>query len=613
MRNRVGKVGRAAIALLMAMGMTVQVFAAQAFPDVQPDKYTWAYQEISSMADAGIIKGYEDGTFRPENVVTKLEALSLIARILGVSDEVNESLTAFAVDHYAADLEPYELPYGEEELSFLLAKQILTVNELEAYIGKDNQSTGLKRYEVAILLTKAMGAEEETKAKVITSLDYSDTNDIPSTAKKYVEYVTEQGLMQGMDKEANIFVPLGDVTRAQAAVVLYKLQELADYDSYQGIVASIESTNDTIRIKDIEGEDHAYTIPDDTALRFEGETIDTDSIEIGMEVVVTTRGGSLFSMDFITALADEEVSGKYVGTSSSGGNTIIKIDKIGAVEDARKEYRVADTVIVSKNGDTVALTNLKVNDYVKLSVKGGKVVAITAESSSKTVKGKVTDIILEPTFVLRVKVSGGEEEDFHTDSVVKVAKNGKTATLNDILVGDSVTLTTEYNVITNIEAESQTDSLTGVIESVNVSSSPTITLKVDGKSVTYPVARDAEILLDSKAGTIYDLRLNVNAKITLESDTVVKIETRPVENVTQITGVVEVINPAYNMLGVTYVDPETKQSRTDQVFVKKAAAIISSAEGKTADLEDIQVGQTVSVIGSINTGIFEATTVVIID
>lgn len=611
MRNFGGKIGRIAVASLLAVGMAVQVFAAAAFPDVSEEKYAWAYKEISSMADDGIIKGYEDGTFRPENVVTKLEALSLVARILGSGNEANEALCAFATDHYAADLEKYELPYGEEEISFLLVKGLLTTDELDGYISQDNQNVGLKRYEVAILLTKAMGAEDEVKSKLITSLDYSDTNDIPSTAKKYVEYVTEQGLMQGM--EANTFVPMGDVTRAQAAVVLYNLQELAQYDSYQGIVASVESANDTIRIKDIEGEDHAYTIPDAAKLRFEGEEIDTDGIAVGMEAVVTTSGGSLFSIDFITAQTDEEVSGKYVGTGRADGVATIKIDKIGAVEDERKEYKVADTIVVTKDGESAALTDLKAGDFVTLNVTGGKVVTVTAEAGSKRVKGKVTDIILEPTFILRVKVTGGEEQDFYAGSSVKVAKNGATATLNDILIGDTVQLTTEYSLITNIEATSSTDSFTGVIEEVNVSSSPSITLKVDGKSVSYPVARDAEILLDDKAGTIYDLRLNVNAKITVESDTVVKIETKPAENVTQVTGTVEIINPAYNMLGVTYVDPETKQSRTDQIFVKKAAAIISSSDGKSKDLDDISVGQTVSVIGSINTGIFEATTVVIID
>ena len=605
------KVGRAAVASVLAAGMAMQAFAAASFPDVSQTKYAWAYKEISSMADEGIIKGYEDGTFRPENTVTKLEALSLIARILGVNDDVNASLKAFALENYAGELEKYKLPYGEAELSFLLIKGVLTVDELESYIGPDNQNVGLKRYEVAVLLTKAMGAEEETKAKVITSLDYTDTNDIPSTAKKYVEYVTEQGLMQGM--ENNTFVPVGNVTRAQAAVVLYKLQDLAAYESYQGIVASITATNDTIRIKDIDGEDHSYTIPDATMLRFEGEKIDTDAIAVGMEAVVTTKAGKLFSMDFITAQVDEEISGKFVGTSRSSGTTIVRIDKIGAVEDARKEYKVSDKLVVTKDGKTVTLNDVKVGDFVTLNLTGGKVVSIKAEASSKKVKGKVTDIVLEPAFVLRVKVSGGDEEDFYAGTVVKVAKNGKTAALSDILIGDSVTLTTQYNVITNIEAESQTDSLTGVIEEVNVSSSPSIKIKVDGKSISYPVARDAEIKLDDKAGTIYDLRLNVNAKITVESDMVVKIETRPVENVTQITGTVEVINSAYNMLAVTYVDPETKQSRTDQVFVKKAAAIISSAEGKTAALKDIQVGQTVSVIGSINTGIFEATTVIIIN
>ena len=46
----------------MAVLGTTTVFAANPFSDVTPD--SWAYQSVSQLADAGIINGYPDGTFK---------------------------------------------------------------------------------------------------------------------------------------------------------------------------------------------------------------------------------------------------------------------------------------------------------------------------------------------------------------------------------------------------------------------------------------------------------------------------------------------------------------------------------------------------------------------
>ena len=65
--------------------------AFAAFPDVSQEKYEWAVDAIDSMSKKGIIKGYEDSTFRPENAITKLEGIVLVARVLGCNDKANET------------------------------------------------------------------------------------------------------------------------------------------------------------------------------------------------------------------------------------------------------------------------------------------------------------------------------------------------------------------------------------------------------------------------------------------------------------------------------------------------------------------------------------------
>lgn len=51
----------------------------QHFPDVTPDK--WYYEAVNNMAEAGILKGYSDGLFHPDDLVTKGEVATIFCRI----------------------------------------------------------------------------------------------------------------------------------------------------------------------------------------------------------------------------------------------------------------------------------------------------------------------------------------------------------------------------------------------------------------------------------------------------------------------------------------------------------------------------------------------------
>lgn len=56
-----------------------QAAAAVGFQDVS--SHFWAYEEISYLSGKGVIKGYEDGTFRPNQTVTKEQAMVMVQRV----------------------------------------------------------------------------------------------------------------------------------------------------------------------------------------------------------------------------------------------------------------------------------------------------------------------------------------------------------------------------------------------------------------------------------------------------------------------------------------------------------------------------------------------------
>lgn len=50
----------------------------QAFPDVTPDK--WYYKEIQRGNFYGLLYGFPDGTFKPDNTMTRAEMGAVITR-----------------------------------------------------------------------------------------------------------------------------------------------------------------------------------------------------------------------------------------------------------------------------------------------------------------------------------------------------------------------------------------------------------------------------------------------------------------------------------------------------------------------------------------------------
>lgn len=87
-----------AIAVVFSMGIATS-FAA--FTDV-PSTVNYA-EAVNILSNLGIITGYEDGTFRPNNTITRAEVATIIVRAMNLSE--TQGATAFTdvpADHWAA-------------------------------------------------------------------------------------------------------------------------------------------------------------------------------------------------------------------------------------------------------------------------------------------------------------------------------------------------------------------------------------------------------------------------------------------------------------------------------------------------------------------------------
>ncbi|MGB9552918.1 MAG: S-layer homology domain-containing protein, partial [bacterium] len=88
-------VTRAQFAKLVAVafGLNTTGFTSSTFNDVPPDH--WALGYIEAVAQKGWVKGFPDGGFHPEENITREQMATLMIRVLGREEEASKYQEAF--------------------------------------------------------------------------------------------------------------------------------------------------------------------------------------------------------------------------------------------------------------------------------------------------------------------------------------------------------------------------------------------------------------------------------------------------------------------------------------------------------------------------------------
>lgn len=79
-----------------------QPITKENFPDT---KNHWANKSMNAMYEKGYLKGFEDGTFGPDNPITRAQAVAIINRIAGIEDATSQSpiFTDVSTEYWAFD------------------------------------------------------------------------------------------------------------------------------------------------------------------------------------------------------------------------------------------------------------------------------------------------------------------------------------------------------------------------------------------------------------------------------------------------------------------------------------------------------------------------------
>jgi heme-binding NEAT domain protein len=165
----------------------------------------WAQAAIEKAVQSGLVKGYDDNSFRPNNPVSRAEFAVLISRALKLEGSTAQS-TQFS--------DQSSIPaWAKDGVAQIAALQILSGYE----DGSFRADRKITRTELAVIMVRAKGLTVDANA-VPT---FSDAADIPAWARPYVAAAEQAGLISG--KGNNRYAPADYATRAEAVSLLVKL------------------------------------------------------------------------------------------------------------------------------------------------------------------------------------------------------------------------------------------------------------------------------------------------------------------------------------------------------------------------------------------------------
>ena len=168
----------------------------------------WAYGYVKALAEKNVINGYDDGTFRPSNNVTREEFVKMIISATGMLQA-------------GAECEFSDVPAGAwyyEYVASAYAKEIVSGMDEGAFgIG-----TNITRQDVAVIAARIIKRLKGTVPETVEST-LTDIDTVSDYATDSVKLLNGMGIINGYDDGS--FMPKNTLTRAEAATIISRLIE----------------------------------------------------------------------------------------------------------------------------------------------------------------------------------------------------------------------------------------------------------------------------------------------------------------------------------------------------------------------------------------------------
>lgn len=425
------------IVLAIAMILTMVPFSAFADETTASDlDGHWAENVITEWMDYGVIKGYEDGTIRPNNSITRAEMTAMLDRVMDYQTKAANNFSDLQ-DTWYTDV-------------------ILKANAAGVIGGYPDGTVKpdatITRQEAVAMFSRVLSLGTESAPEA----SFTDNADVADWAKDAVNAMAAKGYIHGSDGQ---FRPNDGITRAEVITIFNNIfaELYQTAGEYTGEVdgSAVVSTDD-VTLKDM-------TITGDLIIAEgvgDGHVV-LDNVTVDGQLIV--RGGG-------------ENSVIIKGSSKIGTVSVERID--GAVRVAVEDNASVNAVLIDNGGqdvklegtiDTVSVAAANVNVDITGAAKDINV-ADTAKNATITLTSTATADNVSTnaentTFIVAGTVSSIDVADTASNSVIKTQSS---ATIDKVTTGASNTIIEGNGTVSSVVVEESASDATVTTEGTNV-------------------------------------------------------------------------------------------------------------------------------------------------
>lgn len=183
------------VSVALAASMLATSMSAFAYTDISADH--WAKSYIDNLSGKKYVSGYEDGTYKPDNYVTRAEFAKILTNIFGVIDKSGVEIADVADSAWYADTMKIAVKAG-----FVTGYADGTVKP----------EANITRQEAAVMVYRAWGLSPEGE------LNFTDKAEIADWASNQVATLAAKNVLNGYAD--GTFKPNNNITRAEVAKII---------------------------------------------------------------------------------------------------------------------------------------------------------------------------------------------------------------------------------------------------------------------------------------------------------------------------------------------------------------------------------------------------------
>lgn len=596
------------LAVILAFNFS---FAAISFTDV-PENH-WAVPYIERMSDLGIIKGYSNGKYGPNDKVSKYVAVLVTYRTLDSQGLIDDNQKTILKNRYQSAISQYSVPSWpslHEAVGFFIENRIIEPEELRSF-SKNGVNSNISREQMGLFLGKALNVFfKDDTGKIITPI-FKDHGSINFESLKYINILNNHNIVSG-DNVGN-YNPQGTLNRAELAKMLSrsidalkKTKTVAEKSLEAVVQVKLDDTRHIIFYeKGSVANSKRERVTDDIDIIINGKKAGYDDLKLDMIVDLKYKNDKLVAIEVskneLNLINESGIANNIL--NSAGKNYLY----FKGTDDKITFFNIADNVKITSGDVKASILNIQSGDAIKIGYSGNTVYEIDYKKQKQELTGKLVSLIVDGVPKLTIDVNGGKQT-FNLKDGVSVYRNDLRKTMGDLVVGDQILIKIELDEIAEIVANGVQNRELGYISRITVGSKNEIAISdVNGNENTFQLDKNVKVWIDSEAKSSYDLRVNNRVELKLDSDVVTEIKAYTVLDNNYKVGVIKV---KYEDLKVFII--RTNDGKDFTINTKNETVYINE-KGNKVTFKDFKEDDVVFTFGIVQDNIMSASKVFMLD